>query len=139
MRGTLALLALFAGLAYGQQSTPAAPLQNIWKQQKSGTEVQLRGISAVSDKVAWASGAKGTVLRTIDGGETWQNITGDGKSGFPAGEGVGRIGLAVYPKNPQVVFAVVDNNFRKPDTARRSADTAYERPQTGSPTVRHAR
>src|ERR1700744_2998630 len=74
MRGTLALLALFAGLAYGQQSTPAAPLQNIWKQQKSGTEVQLRGISAVSDKVAWASGAKGTVLRTIDGGETWQRM-----------------------------------------------------------------
>ena len=74
MRGTLALLALFAGLAYGQQSPPAAPLQNIWKQQKSGTEVQLRGISAVSDKVAWASGAKGTVLRTIDGGETWQRM-----------------------------------------------------------------
>lgn len=70
MRRILALMALFASLACGQQADP----RNVWKQQKSGTEVQLRGISAVSDKVAWASGAKGTVLRTIDGGETWQRL-----------------------------------------------------------------
>jgi photosystem II stability/assembly factor-like uncharacterized protein len=44
------------------------------KPQTSGVDVQLRGISAVSDKVAWASGAKGTVLRTIDGGATWQRL-----------------------------------------------------------------
>ena len=42
--------------------------------QNSKTDVQLRGISAVSSKVAWASGAKGTVLRTIDGGETWETL-----------------------------------------------------------------
>src|SRR6202047_2726612 len=42
--------------------------------QNSKTDVQLRGISAVSNKVAWASGAKGTVLRTIDGGETWETL-----------------------------------------------------------------
>jgi photosystem II stability/assembly factor-like uncharacterized protein len=44
------------------------------KPQTSGVDVQLRGISAVSDKVAWASGAKGTVLRTLDGGATWQRL-----------------------------------------------------------------
>jgi photosystem II stability/assembly factor-like uncharacterized protein len=44
------------------------------KPQNSGTDVQLRGISAVSDKVAWASGASGTVLRTVDGGATWQKL-----------------------------------------------------------------
>ncbi|HEY2391942.1 MAG TPA: glycosyl hydrolase [Candidatus Angelobacter sp.] len=42
--------------------------------QNSHTDVPLRGISAVSDKVAWASGAKGTVLRTIDGGATWETV-----------------------------------------------------------------
>jgi photosystem II stability/assembly factor-like uncharacterized protein len=42
--------------------------------QDSKTDVQLRGISAVSSKVAWTSGAKGTVLRTIDGGETWETL-----------------------------------------------------------------
>ncbi|HEU4415526.1 MAG TPA: oxidoreductase, partial [Candidatus Angelobacter sp.] len=42
--------------------------------QNSGTDVQLRGISAVSAKVAWASGAKGTVLRTVDGGDHWVTL-----------------------------------------------------------------
>jgi photosystem II stability/assembly factor-like uncharacterized protein len=36
---------------------------------------------------------------------------------------VGRIGVAVYPKNPKVVYAVVDNNFHKPDTAQKKKDT----------------
>lgn len=36
--------------------------------------VRLRGISAVTDRVAWASGADGTVLRTADGGSTWQRL-----------------------------------------------------------------
>jgi photosystem II stability/assembly factor-like uncharacterized protein len=31
----------------------------------------LRGVSAASDTVAWASGNKGTVVRTVDGGATW--------------------------------------------------------------------
>lgn len=67
------------------------------------------------------------IYKSTDGGDTWQFMTGDGKSGFPAGEGVGRIGLAVFPKNPQIVYAVVDNNFRRPDTARRTTDTGrYE-------------
>ena len=34
---------------------------------------ELRGLSVVSDTVAWASGAKGTVLRTVDGAH-WQAI-----------------------------------------------------------------
>jgi photosystem II stability/assembly factor-like uncharacterized protein len=40
--------------------------------QKSGVATRLRGVSAVSARVAWASGAGGTVLRTIDGGSSWQ-------------------------------------------------------------------
>ena len=51
-----------------------SPSWGQWQQQASGTDVQLRGISAVSAQVAWASGAKGTVLRTIDGGSTWTRV-----------------------------------------------------------------
>jgi photosystem II stability/assembly factor-like uncharacterized protein len=42
-----------------------------WQAQSSGTSAELRGLSVVSDTVAWASGTKGTVLRTIDGAH-WQ-------------------------------------------------------------------
>jgi len=44
----------------------------VWIPQQSGTSVSLRGISAVSPNVAWASGAKGSYLRTRDGGATWE-------------------------------------------------------------------
>jgi photosystem II stability/assembly factor-like uncharacterized protein len=37
----------------------------------SHTTESLRGVSAVSRDVAWASGTHGTYLRTIDGGRTW--------------------------------------------------------------------
>ena len=43
-----------------------------WEHQSSGVTARLRGVSAVSDRVAWASGASGTILRTVDGGRTWQ-------------------------------------------------------------------
>ena len=46
-----------------------------WTVQTSGVSVRLRGVSAVSESVAWASGAGSTVLRTIDGGTTWQKFT----------------------------------------------------------------
>ncbi len=42
-----------------------------WDVQTADTKADLRAVYAVSDQVAWASGAKGTVLRTGDGGSTW--------------------------------------------------------------------
>lgn len=46
-----------------------------WVIQNSGTTARLRGASAVSDRVAWVSGSGSTVLRTADGGATWQKLT----------------------------------------------------------------
>ena len=45
-----------------------------WTVQTSGVKHRLRGVSAVSERVAWASGAGSTVLRTLDGGLTWQKL-----------------------------------------------------------------
>lgn len=42
-----------------------------WVPQQSGTHASLRGVSAVNERVAWASGTKGTVLKTIDKGLHW--------------------------------------------------------------------
>jgi photosystem II stability/assembly factor-like uncharacterized protein len=46
-----------------------------WIIQNSGTTARLRGLSAVSEQVVWASGSGSTVLRTADGGATWQKLT----------------------------------------------------------------
>src|SRR5713226_3709184 len=46
-----------------------------WTIQTSGVTARLRGISAVSDRVAWVSGSGSTVLRTGDGGANWQRLT----------------------------------------------------------------
>jgi photosystem II stability/assembly factor-like uncharacterized protein len=45
-----------------------------WTPQSSGVTVRLRGVSAVSDRVAWASGEGNTILRTEDGGTTWKKL-----------------------------------------------------------------
>jgi photosystem II stability/assembly factor-like uncharacterized protein len=62
----LALLAL--ALVSMAQAAPR------WTPQNSGVTARFRGISAVSDTVVWASGANGTIVRTTDGGRTWQAI-----------------------------------------------------------------
>lgn len=49
----------------------APPARAQWIPQASGTEAELRGLSVVSPEVAWASGMRGTVVRTIDGGRHW--------------------------------------------------------------------
>jgi photosystem II stability/assembly factor-like uncharacterized protein len=49
----------------------ATPAQT-WLAQTSGTTSSLRGVSAVSTKVVWASGADGVWLRTLDAGANWQ-------------------------------------------------------------------
>jgi photosystem II stability/assembly factor-like uncharacterized protein len=50
---------------------PAAPR---WTPQQTGVSVRLRGVSAVSTQVVWASGADGTVLRTSNGGASWERL-----------------------------------------------------------------
>ena len=72
-------------------------------------------------RTAWnleEGGKTSGIYKSIDGGETWKLLTVEG-SGFPTGNGVGRIGLCVYPKNPQIVYAVLDNQNNKPDTAKK--------------------
>lgn len=58
---------LLFSAAGAQAAAPA------WLAVDSGVAVELRGLSVVDSKVAWASGAKGTVIRTIDG-EHWRAV-----------------------------------------------------------------
>jgi photosystem II stability/assembly factor-like uncharacterized protein len=50
-------------------------LASSWTKQTSGVSARLRGVSVVNDNVAWASGGNNSVLRTADGGASWQKLT----------------------------------------------------------------
>ncbi|HAF79355.1 MAG TPA: glycosyl hydrolase, partial [Maribacter sp.] len=65
------------------------------------------------DRKAWnfsGSGEGSGIYKSTDAGTTWTKISTP-SSGFPMGEGVGRIGLAVFDDN--IVYAVHDNQFRR--------------------------
>jgi hypothetical protein len=51
------------------------------------------------------SGPNSGIYRTTDGGDTWEKS----HSGLPEGKIVGRIGLDISVSNPNILFAVVDN------------------------------
>ncbi len=72
------------------------------------------------------SGPTSGIYKSTDGGETWKKISGDG-SGFMTGDKIGRIGVAVYPKDPSIVYAIVDNNMIRPDTSKKEVDTFYHK------------
>ncbi|HUR54521.1 MAG TPA: glycosyl hydrolase [Gemmataceae bacterium] len=42
-----------------------------WRTQAADTKADFRGLCVVSKDVMWASGTKGTFVRTTDGGKTW--------------------------------------------------------------------
>lgn len=51
--------------------TLATALAAQWTSLPSTTTASLRGLSVVDGRTVWASGTKGTVVRTTDGGATW--------------------------------------------------------------------
>lgn len=60
--------------ASAEATTPSAPPLT-WELKPTGVTARLRGLAPVTRDVAWASGTLGTVLRTHDGGRSWQNVS----------------------------------------------------------------
>lgn len=58
------------------------------------------------------SGPESAVYRTDDGGDRWERLGG----GLPTGK-IGRIGIDIYQKNPQILYALLENQNPKAGAA----------------------
>ena len=65
------------------------------------------------DRKAWNFNGSGThsgIYKSTDAGQSWTKISTP-ESGFPTGEGVGRIGVAAFDAN--TIYAIHDSQFRR--------------------------
>lgn len=89
--------------------------------QRSPTNYNIMyATSWTKDRKAWnftGNGSNSAIYKSTDAGDTWTKVSTKA-SGFPTGEGVGRIGIAVF--NDNVVYAVHDSQFRRPDDGKTS-------------------
>jgi hypothetical protein len=71
-----------------------------------------------------AGGEESRIYKTEDSGRNWRKLT----RGLPQGK-IGRIGLDIYRKNPDIIYAVVENCNQRPPTeeeARRDRERGLE-------------
>jgi photosystem II stability/assembly factor-like uncharacterized protein len=84
-----------------------------WRTQPVETKSDFRGLSVVSRDVAWASGTKGTFVRTTDAGKSWSVgvVPGAEKLDFRAVKGFGRDTaylLSAGPGDASRIFKTTD-------------------------------
>ena len=75
-----ALVGMLGMLAGGRAAVQGAPSAPVVTEQHSGTTARLQAVSAVNERVAWASGIRATWSRTLDGGATWVADSMPGRS-----------------------------------------------------------
>jgi photosystem II stability/assembly factor-like uncharacterized protein len=85
-------------------SAAAAPAKTpAWRIVHAGGTADLRALSPVSGRVAWASGSEGTVLRTTDRGRTWRDV------GPPGTRELEFRGLKAFDARNAVIMSVGDD------------------------------
>src|SRR3954447_18940246 len=78
----------------------AGAVASAWHLTPTGSTARLRGLSAVSENVAWASGSQGTVLRTLDRGATWQQVGPPGTADLQFRD------IEAFDKNHAVILSI---------------------------------
>ena len=68
----------------------------------------LYAVAWERDRKAWnnvVAGPGSGIYKSTDAGETWKLLT----NGLPTGEKVGRMGIAIAPSNPKVLYIICDH------------------------------
>ena len=101
----------------------SAHAQSGWEMLKPETTASFRGLSVVNDRVVWASGTRGTVIHTTDGGDTWRVDSIPGGAAFDL--------RAIDARSDQValVAATAGRIWRTADGGR-SWKLTYQSPDT---------
>lgn len=99
MKIAIGIITGFLLLAAGTTPLKGGDTVPRWEIQKSGTTASLRGVCAVNETTAWASGSNGTYLRTFDGGKTWHAGTIPGASALDFRD------VQAFEKNTALVFS----------------------------------
>jgi len=83
--------------------------------------------SWTKDRKAWnfdGSGNNSAIYKSTDAGNTWTKVSTE-KSGFPTGQGVGRIGLAIF--DDTTIYAVHDNQSRRISEDKKETSTTLSK------------
>jgi len=75
-----------------------------WIAQNSGTNENLYDIEFLNNRIGWAVGDAGVVIKTTDGGTNWLNVTN------PSGQ-YGGLLWSVWPVDSEVVYIVAGYDF----------------------------
>ncbi|MDJ0345943.1 oxidoreductase [Streptomyces sp. H10-C2] len=97
-----------------------------WELKATGTTARFRGLSAVDRRTAWAAGSAGTILRTVDGGASWGNVSPPGAAelqfrDIEAFDARRAVALAIGEGDASRVYRTQDGgatwteSFRNPD------------------------
>jgi photosystem II stability/assembly factor-like uncharacterized protein len=92
-------VAAVAAGSRGHARTPARALPS-WQLKPVATTEQFRGLDAVSLDVAWVGGSNGSVFRTVNGGDTWKNVSPPGSTGLLFRD------VEAFGRNRAVVLAI---------------------------------
>ncbi|WP_258906486.1 oxidoreductase [Actinokineospora sp. UTMC 2448] len=134
MRRSLIMAALVAvalgGAPAAGAATPARHPDLTWRLSVTGTDAQLRGLAAVSSRVAWASGARGTVLRTVDSGRTWQRSTPPGSEALDlrdieAFDARTAVTMSIGPGDQSRIYRTTDGGATWTETFRSAEPAAF--------------
>ena len=101
-----------------------------WELTPTGSTAQFRGLAAVSKDVAWVGGTGGTVLRTVDGGKNWQNVSPAGAETLQfrdveAFDAQRAVVLAIGTGEDSRVYRTVDGGKTWTETFRNTDPNAF--------------